>query len=190
MPAASGSAIPASSQAAKEASGASAPSWTIPAYSRLTAREHLVHFGRLRRIPPAALEERVDRVLWMLGLNAIAERRAAGFSQGERMKVALARVLIHEPSHVLLDEPTNGLDVPTVRTFRALLQRLRDAGTCIVFSSHVLGEVEEVCDQVVVIARGELAAAGTRDELCQTTRSETLEDAFMTLTERPKGAPC
>ena len=159
-------------------------------YPRLTARENLAYFGALRGIPAPALAERVDQVLSTLGLTAIADRRTAGFSQGERMKVALGRAMIHAPTHVLLDEPTNGLDVPTVRSLRLLLRQLRDRGTCIVFSSHVLGEVEELCDRAVVIAKGSVTAEGTLDQVRCRTSSHTLEDAFIKLTNTPNGAPC
>jgi sodium transport system ATP-binding protein len=152
-------------------------------YPRLTARENLAYFARLRRLRGLLLEESVENVLGVLGLAELADRRAGGFSQGERMKVALGRVLIHGPAHLLLDEPTNGLDVPTVRMLRRLLTELRGAGACIVFSSHVLGEVESLCDRVVVIARGAVVAQGSIEELCNTTRAGSLEDAFVNLTE-------
>src|ERR1035438_1979898 len=110
-------------------------------YPRLTVRENLAYFGMLRGMPPAVLAERMSQVLVTLGLEAIADRRTAGFSQGERMKTALGRAILHAPKNLLLDEPTNGVDVPTVRSLRDLLRRWRDAGACVVFSSHVLEEV-------------------------------------------------
>src|SRR6202162_3014038 len=129
-------------------------------YSRLTVRENLADFGRLRGISPESLPERVDRVLSMLGLESIADRRTSGFSQGERMKTALGRAIRHSPRHLLVDEPTAGLDVPTVRSLRDVLRRLRDSGTCVVFSSHMLDEVRALCDQVVVISIGRVIAQG------------------------------
>src|SRR5580700_2799593 len=123
-------------------------------YPRLTVRENLAYFGMLRGMPPAALAGRIREVLATLGLEAIADRRTAGFSQGERMKTALGRAILHAPRNLLLDEPTSGLDVPTVRSLRDLLKRLRDSGTCVVFSSHVLEEVRALCDNVVIIAGG------------------------------------
>ena len=158
--------------------------------ARLTAREHLAYFGRLHHMTSPALESGVQRMLSALGLSVIADRRTAGFSQGERMKVALGRAMIHAPSHLVLDEPTNGLDVPTVRMVRMLLRQLRDEGTCILFSSHVLGEVEELCDRIIVIARGTLVAAGTRDELCVSSGSRTLEEAFVRWTSQPGELAC
>jgi sodium transport system ATP-binding protein len=151
-------------------------------YERLTARENLTYFGRLRGMSPDHLDERVNRVLSELGLKAIADRRTGGFSQGERMKTALGRALLHAPRNVVLDEPTNGLDVPTVRALRDVLRHMRDSGICVVFSSHVLGEVRLLCDRVAVIARGAIVAEGSPEELCENTRSASLEDAFLKLT--------
>ena len=159
-------------------------------YTRLTVRENLAYFGELRGIPSAELAERISQVIATLGLDGIADRRPAGFSQGERMKTALGRILLHGPRNLILDEPTNGLDVPTVRSLRDLLRRLRDDGVCIVFSSHVLDEVRALCDRVVVIDHGSLVADGTHAELCGQTGSATLEDAFVKLTHAGENAVC
>lgn len=150
-------------------------------YSRLTARENIRYFGQLHGLSGARLEDRVRAVISLLGLDAIADRRTAGFSQGERMKVALARAIVHEPGNLLLDEPTNGLDVPTVRAFRALLADLRAQGACIVFSSHVLGDVSALCDTIVMIAKGRVVAAGQPGEICREAGAASLDDAFMRL---------
>jgi sodium transport system ATP-binding protein len=157
-------------------------------YPRLTTREHLAYFGRLRGLSGPALARRVEDVLTSLGLAAVADRRTGGFSQGERMKVSLGCAIVHAPNHLLLDEPTNGLDVPTVRTLRALLAALRDAGTCILLSSHVLSEIEGLCDRIVIVARGALVAEGTLDEVRMRAETEGLEDAFVKLTAG--GAAC
>lgn len=154
----------------------------IGLYSRLTVRENLSYFGKLRGIAPGDLSERVDRIIAILGLKDIADRRTAGFSQGERMKTALGRAILHDPRNLLLDEPTNGLDILTVRSLRELLKRLRDKGSCIVFSSHVLEEVQALCDQIVVISDGTIAGSGSAAELCAQTRTGSLEDAFVRLT--------
>jgi sodium transport system ATP-binding protein len=154
----------------------------IGLYSRLTVRENLAYFGRLRGIPSEELGKRIDQVIAKLGLESIADRRTAGFSQGERMKTALGRAILHSPKNLLLDEPTNGLDIPTVRSLRDLLKRLRDEGTCVVFSSHVLDEVRALCDRVVVISQGRIAAQGSAEELCSQTATASLEDAFVKLT--------
>ena len=158
-------------------------------YPRLTAFEHLVYFGRLRGLSTDVLRARVDETLALLGLEGVSRRPTGGFSQGERCKVALGCALIHEPSHLLLDEPTNGLDVPTVRALRALLRHLRDTGRCILLSSHVMREVEEVCDRVVIVARGRLVAEGTVESICARASTATLEDAFVELTGT-EASPC
>lgn len=154
----------------------------IGIYTRLTVRENLTYFGRLRGMPAESLAARVDAVLAMLGMESIADRRTAGFSQGERMKTALGRALLHAPKNLLLDEPTNGLDVPTVRSLRDILRRLRDAGACVLFSSHVLEEVRALCDRVVVIAHGERVAEGSPAEICTLAGAASFEDAFMRVT--------
>jgi sodium transport system ATP-binding protein len=115
-------------------------------------------------------------------MRAIADRRTGGFSHGERTKVAIARALVHGPRNVLLDEPTNGLDVMSTRAVRAIVRRLRESGHCIVFSSHVMQEVSALCDAIVVIAQGRVVARGTPDDLRTQTGRENLEDAFVALT--------
>jgi sodium transport system ATP-binding protein len=152
-------------------------------YSRLTARENIEYFAKLRRIRHPTRGELIRALLADLGLTQVADRRVAGFSQGERMKVALGRALVHRPSHLLLDEPTNGLDVPTQKKLRDLLKALRSSGRCIVFSSHVLGDVEDLCDRIVVIAKGRVVAQGTIEEICRATGAATLEAAFLRLNE-------
>jgi sodium transport system ATP-binding protein len=152
-------------------------------YARLTAREHLTYFAALRGMPAAVLGAQVDHLLDTLELSRLADRRVGGFSQGERLKVALGCAMVHAPQHLLLDEPTNGLDVPTVRALRVLLRRLRDGGTCILYSSHVLAEIEAVSDRVVIMAQGTAVAAGTLEDIKGRTRAATLEDAFVTLTQ-------
>ena len=159
-------------------------------YSRLTVRENLIYFGQLRGMPREFLSQRVEQVLAMLGLESIADRRTAGFSQGERMKTALGRALLHSPRNLLLDEPTNGLDIPTIRSLRDILRRLRDAGSCVVFSSHVLDEVRALCDKVVIISGGRVIAQGAPDELCVQAGTASLEDAFVSLTGRMENASC
>ena len=162
----------------------------IGVYPRLTVRENLAYFGMLRGMPHAALAERVNQAIAALGLETIADRRTAGFSQGERMKTALGRAILHAPRNLLLDEPTNGLDVPTVRSLRDLLRRWRDAGACVLFSSHVLEEVRALCDQVVIVDHGRLVAQGSPADLCRQTDSASLEDAFVKLTCTEEHAVC
>jgi len=152
-------------------------------YARLTAREHLTYFAELGGMPDSAVGARVDELLDTLEMSRIAGRRVGGFSQGERLKVALGCAMVHAPHHVLLDEPTNGLDVPTVRSLRALLRRLRDAGACILYSSHVLAEIEAISDRVVVMAHGTAVAEGTLEAIRGRTGAPSLEDAFVMLTQ-------
>jgi sodium transport system ATP-binding protein len=150
-------------------------------YPRLTPREHLRYYGQLQGIGGAALDERIGQLLAMLDMQAIADRRTAGFSHGERTKVALARALVHDPRNVVLDEPTTGLDVMSTRAVRDLIRRLKSDGRCVLFSSHVMQEVSALADVIVVIARGRVVATGTPDELRTRAGQESLEDAFVTL---------
>lgn len=150
-------------------------------YPRLTAREHIHYYGELQGLTGAALDERAGRLLHLLDMTGIADRRTGGFSHGERTKVALARALVHDPQNVLLDEPTNGLDVMSTRAVRDIIRRLRDDGRCVLFSSHVMQEVSALCDSIIVIAKGGVAASGTPDELRRQTGHQNLEDAFVTL---------
>jgi sodium transport system ATP-binding protein len=148
-------------------------------YPRLTAREHVHYYGRLHGLDGDALAHRADELIQLLEMGPFADRRTDGFSQGQRVKVALARALVHDPRNVVLDEPTNGLDVAATRAVRRLLAALRDEGRCILFSSHVMQEVSALCDRVIVIARGEVVAEGTPDELRHATGRDSLEDAFV-----------
>ena len=148
-------------------------------YPQLTARENIAYFGRLHGLGGDALADRIEALIADLEMGTIADRRAKGFSQGERIKVALARALVHAPGNLLLDEPTNGLDVMATRALRALMLRLREAGHCILFSSHVMQEVAALCDDIVIVDKGRVVAAGTPEALRARSGSETLEDAFV-----------
>jgi sodium transport system ATP-binding protein len=158
-------------------------------YPRLTARENVAYFGALRGLRGRELARSVDRALALVGLEALTSRRTEGFSQGERMKVALARAVVHSPRNLLLDEPTNGLDIPSARGFKAALREMRDRGACVVFSSHILDDVRAICDTVVIIAKGRIVARGTPPALCEQAGCATLEDAFIRLTGREE-SPC
>jgi len=151
-------------------------------YSRLTPREILTFSARLHAIPAPRLRGRIEELIAFLGMQSIADRPTGGFSQGERMKTALGRALVHSPRNLLLDEPTSGLDIPSVRALRVLLRRARDAGACIVFSSHVLEEVQALCDRIVILAHGRAVAEGTPAELCRRAGAAGLEDAFVAFT--------
>ena len=148
-------------------------------YPQLSARENIAYFGRLHGLEGATLARRVEELVAELEIGGYADRRAKGFSQGERIKVALARALVHGPRNLLLDEPTNGLDVMATRALRALILRLKSAGHCILFSSHVMQEVAALCDDIVIIHKGRVAAAGTPAALRDRFGSPTLEDAFV-----------
>jgi sodium transport system ATP-binding protein len=148
-------------------------------YPRLTARENIRYYGRLHGLQGKTLETRIADLILLLDMQAIADRRTDGFSSGERMKVAIGRALVHQPNNVLLDEPTNGLDVITTRAMRSVIQRLRDEGKCVLFSSHVMQEVSALCDKIIVIARGQNVAWGTPAELEKMTGQKSLEDAFV-----------
>ena len=150
-------------------------------YPRLTAREHIRYYGELHGLSGTALDRRADELFALLDMQAIADRRTAGFSHGERTKVAIARALVHDPSNILFDEPTNGLDVMSTRAVREIIRRLREQGRCVLFSSHVMQEVSALCDAIVVIASGRVVANGTPDELRTQSGEQNLEDAFVSL---------
>jgi sodium transport system ATP-binding protein len=150
-------------------------------YARLTARENIAYYGELRGMAPSAVEAAIARLAELLDMGQLLDRRVDGFSQGERMKVAIARALVHDPPNVLLDEPTNGLDVMTTRSLREVIRRLREVGKCVVFSSHVMQEVSHLCDEIVIVARGAVVAHGTPEELLAQSGYADLEDAFVHL---------
>lgn len=148
-------------------------------YPRLTARENIRYFGELHGLSGEALEKQMDRLIRLLDMGSIADRKTEGFSTGERLKVAIARALVHDPQNVLLDEPTNGLDVTSTRAMRQFILRLRDDGKCIVLTSHIMQEVAALCDQIVIISNGIISAQGTPAELLHRTGKDNLEDAFI-----------
>jgi sodium transport system ATP-binding protein len=148
-------------------------------YRHLTARENIRYYGRLHGLAGAALARRIDELVERLDMGEFADRRAGGFSQGQRIKVALARALVHSPRNVLLDEPTNGLDVMATRALRDLVRELRADGHCVLFSSHVMQEVAALCDEVVIIDHGMVAAAGTPADIQAQFGGGSLEDAFV-----------
>jgi sodium transport system ATP-binding protein len=148
-------------------------------YPRLTARENIRYFGALHGLQGAEMEQRIQRLVDVLDMQDFIDRRTDGFSNGQRVKVSIARALVHDPQNVLLDEPTNGLDVMSTRAMREFIRRLRDEGKCVVFSSHIMQEVSALCDRIVVISGGLVAASGTPEELKQATGQANLEDAFV-----------
>ena len=157
-------------------------------YNHLTARENIAYFGELHGLSRADRNARAAELIQTLDMQAFADRLAKGFSQGQKLKTALARALVHKPRNVLLDEPTNGLDVMAVRNLRKLLGTLRDAGHCVLFSSHVMQEVEQLCDEVVVIAGGQVVAAGAIADIRARAGNQQLEDAFVQLLDDSEAA--
>jgi len=148
-------------------------------YKRLTARECIEYFGRLHGMERNTARARADALIGLLDLKDIAERRTEGYSQGERVKTAIGCALVHDPKNVILDEPTNGLDVMATRRMRTLIREFKGSGRCVLFSSHIMQEVAALCDRIVVIAKGKVVAAGTPDELRQSTGEDNLEEAFV-----------
>ncbi|RUO45296.1 ATP-binding cassette domain-containing protein [Idiomarina aquatica] len=156
-------------------------------YERLTVREQIRYFAQLHGLSGMELEQRTELVINQLDMSSLANRKSAGFSQGQRMKVALAQALVHNPKHLILDEPSRGLDVMSTRILRDILREQRAQGTCILFSSHVMQEVAALCDRVVVMAKGRVAAEGTPQELCELTGESALEEAFVKIIGSDEG---
>jgi sodium transport system ATP-binding protein len=148
-------------------------------YPHLTARENVAYYARLCGLDTDSIEERVDGIIALLEIGDFADRRTKGFSQGQRTKVSLARALVHNPKNVILDEPSNGLDVMATRSLRELILKLKDDGRCVLFSSHVMQEVAALCDDIVIIANGKVAIDESADGIRQRTGCDDLEDAFV-----------
>ena len=156
-------------------------------YKRLTARENIEYFARLQGIAESVIAERVKSLSQRLDLAEILDRRTEGFSNGQRVKTALARTLVHDPTNVILDEPTNGLDVMSTRSLRKVMLGLREEGRCVLFSSHIMQEVAALCDTIVVIAKGRVVAAGSAEALRELGGSSNLEDAFVKIIGSDEG---
>jgi sodium transport system ATP-binding protein len=156
-------------------------------YRQLTARENIRFYGELHGLAPALLRRRIDELVARLDMTEFADRRAAGFSQGQRIKVALARALVHSPRNVLLDEPTNGLDVMATRALRELIRGLKAEGHCVLFSSHVMQEVAALCDDVVIIDHGRVAASGSPEALQARFGGASLEETFVRVLGEQEG---
>jgi sodium transport system ATP-binding protein len=148
-------------------------------YANLTARENIAYFGALQGLAAARLRERTDQLAQVLGMEAFIERRVKGFSQGQRIKTALARALVHDPGNIVLDEPTNGLDVMAIRNLRDMLLALKAQGRCVLFSSHVMQEVAALCDRVVIIGQGRILADETLQSMRARSGAASLEEAFL-----------
>ncbi len=150
-------------------------------YPRLTARENIAYFAGLQQIGRSRFDDTLSDLIHRLDMSEIIDRRIDGFSQGQRAKVAIARALIHDPQNILLDEPTNGLDVMMTRAMRNTIRGLKDAGKCVLFSSHIMQEVSALCDQIVVVASGRVVASGSMEAILTQAKADSLEDAFVTL---------
>lgn len=148
-------------------------------YQRLTSRENIAYYGRLHGLSGTKLDERINYLINLLDMNDIADRVTEGFSTGQKVKVAIARSLVHNPPNVMLDEPTMGLDVMSTRTMRGIIRQLREEGHTVLFSSHIMQEVASLCDNIVIIAHGRVVAQGSPDELREQTNEADLEDAFV-----------
>ncbi|MCF1427948.1 MAG: ATP-binding cassette domain-containing protein [Shewanella sp.] len=156
-------------------------------YERLTPREYISFFAELSGLTRQQAKAATEKVIFDLKLDDIADRRCKGFSQGQRMKTALAQAIVHRPRNIILDEPTRGLDVMSTRVLRGMLKDLRDQGHCVLFSSHVMQEVSALCDQVIVMAAGKVVAVGSPAQLCAQTGHDTLEEAFIQLIGTDEG---
>jgi len=156
-------------------------------YTRLTARENIRYYGELHGLAQQALERRIQELTDTLDMDEFIDRRTEGFSHGQRVKVAIARAMVHEPQTVLMDEPSNGLDVMSTRALRQYIRSLKIGGHSVVLSTHIMQEVAALCDRIVIIAKGEVAADGTADELLARSGCDTLEDAFVKLIGSEEG---
>jgi len=148
-------------------------------YPHLTARENIAYYARLCNLHNSEIDDRVAGIIKMLEIEDFADRRSKGFSQGQRTKVSLARALVHDPQNVILDEPTNGLDVMATRSLRQLILKLKDSGRCVLFSSHVMQEVAALCDDICIIANGRVAIDDSIDGIRERTGQQDLEEAFV-----------
>ena len=151
-------------------------------YPRLTAREHIRYYGRLHGMVGKALEDCINHLCQVLGMDDFIDRRAKGFSKGQTRKVTLARALVHEPHNLLLDEPTNGLDIASSRAVHTLVRDIREQGRCVLFCSHIMSEVASICDRIIIISNGAIAANGTVQDLMRMSGQDNLEDVFLSLT--------
>lgn len=157
-------------------------------YPHLTARENIAYYANLCGLDPSDIDARVDSIITLLEIGDFADRRSKGFSHGQRTKVALARALVHDPQNIILDEPSNGLDVMATRSLRNLILKLKADGRCILFSSHVMQEVAALCDDIIIIANGKVAISDTADGIRSRTGCDDLEDAFVSAIERVRPA--
>jgi sodium transport system ATP-binding protein len=156
-------------------------------YERLTAYEQIDYFASIHGLQGVAKKQAIDAIIAELEMEDLAYRKTRGFSQGQRMKVTLAQALVHQPQNFVLDEPTRGLDVMSTRILRRYLNKFKAKGHCILFSSHVMQEVAALCDRVIIVANGKLAAQGTPQQLCELAGETQLEEAFVKIIGSDEG---
>ena len=156
-------------------------------YTRLTARENIAYYGELHGMAKSTIRERMEELVKTLDMDDFIDRRTEGFSQGQRVKVAIARAMVHQPQTVLMDEPSNGLDVMSTRALREYIRSLKNAGHSVVLSTHIMQEVAALCDRIVIIAKGKVAADGTAEQLMERAGRDSLEDAFVQLIGSDEG---
>jgi len=156
-------------------------------YTRMSARENITYYAELHRMSRRKIKNRLQELVETLDMEDFIDRRTEGFSQGQRVKVAIARAMVHEPQTVMMDEPSNGLDVMSTRALRRYILGLKDAGHSVVLSTHIMQEVAALCDRIVIIAKGRIAADGTANELLEKSGCESLEDAFVQLIGTEEG---
>jgi len=156
-------------------------------YTRLTARENIAYYGTLHGMSRAEIDSRIEALVETLDMSDFIERRTEGFSQGQRVKVAIARAMVHQPQTVIMDEPSNGLDVMSTRALRRYILGLKAAGHSVVLSTHIMQEVVALCDRIIIIAKGKIVANGTAEELLQQSSCDSLEDAFVHLIGTEEG---
>ena len=156
-------------------------------YSRLTARENIAYYGELHGMSRQRIRQRIEELTGTLDMGDFIDRRTEGFSLGQRVKVAIARAMVHEPQTVLMDEPSNGLDVMSTRALREYVRALKNSGHSVVLSTHIMQEVAALCDHIVIIAKGQVAADGTAAELLERSACDSLEDAFVKLIGSEEG---
>lgn len=148
-------------------------------YPRLTARENVQYYADICGVTLGQGQKRIDELIELLDMHDFADRRTQGFSQGQKTKVALARALVHNPNTLMLDEPTNGLDIMATRGLRNIIRRLADQGHCVLFSSHIMQEIEALCDHIAIISDGTVVIEDTLEGIRHATGQYNLEDAFV-----------
>jgi sodium transport system ATP-binding protein len=152
-------------------------------YGRLSAQEMVEYFGRLQGLDEPTLRRRIDQIFERLEMDDFRDRRCDMLSTGMKQKVSIARTLVHDPTVMIFDEPTVDLDVMAARTIAAFIRECRDAGKTVVFSTHVMREVEKLCDHIGIIHNGKLLAEGTLPQLRERFAVQDLEDLFVKVVE-------